>query len=161
MKLQADARSRRGVQQLAPGSQDYLDLGGAARDGESGGSRAGEKWRRRSSRDAQARQSATLLEEIQEVIAAVAKAKGFDYVVGSDAGPDPDADELAGDHRLETLGPLCESSQRHHRGGHPRIESAIRGRRGQGGSVAGSPAHFTPSPSRRRSGFPGSVLRVR
>jgi Skp family chaperone for outer membrane proteins len=41
-----------------------------------------------------ARQSASLLGEIQEVIAAVARAKGFDFVVSTKAGPEPDADEL-------------------------------------------------------------------
>jgi RNA polymerase sigma factor (sigma-70 family) len=93
-KLRADAEELASrMQRLAPGSQAYLD--------------AEEKLstvRKRYGRDAEelqqeftrrkARQSAALLGEFREVTASVARAKGFDYVVESEARLAPDADEM-------------------------------------------------------------------
>ncbi len=93
-KLRADTEELASrMQRLAPGSQAYLD--------------AEEKLatvRKRYGRDAEeleqeftrrkARQSAALLGEFREVTASVARAKGFDYVVESEARLAPDADEM-------------------------------------------------------------------
>ena len=81
------------MQKFPPGSTDYHDL----EDQLAAVKRRIERGREVAEKDLarrQAREAAMLLEDIQGAIADVAKARGFDYVVRADAGPDPDADHL-------------------------------------------------------------------
>jgi Skp family chaperone for outer membrane proteins len=89
--LQADVEEEAALmQKFVPGSKDH-----AAHEARL----ASLKQRIESEREAaerelmsrQSRQAATLLEEIQAVIADIARTKGFDFVVRADAGPQPDA----------------------------------------------------------------------
>ena len=73
----------------------------------------------------EARNTTSLLEEIQQAIAFVAKANGLNYVVK--VSPEPKASSApSGDvERDKPIGPLFRSSERPHRGGDPRAESPI------------------------------------
>src|SRR5262249_42666480 len=90
-KLEAEIRRTAGLmERLAPNSTGHRD----ARDRVGDLDRRLEQEREAAERETSrlhARESAGLLEDIQKAVADVAKARGLDYVIKVEAGPQPDA----------------------------------------------------------------------